>query len=113
MEYTIGSWIVGLYLSHFIPLDLIYRYNINTNIRQCNNLNFGHYDLDLIDRIQICMHKLFNVVIFKDHINLSMVKTDPDFVSVGIGLLHYSLNYIKTRVSDNRLYLAFDSLLRR
>jgi len=42
------------------------------------------------------------VIIFKNHINSSLIQTDPTFISVGISPLHYSSDYvIKGTPSDN------------
>ena len=42
-------------------------------------------------------------MIFKNHISLLIVKTDSDFVSIGIGPLHNSSNYVVAGVPDHRL----------
>lgn len=42
---------------------------------------------------------------FKNHINLLAVNWDKKILSVGIGLLCYSLDYITCRLPDSKLKL--------
>ena len=90
LESAIGSRIVGPILGHYVLLHLTCRHNVKSNIKRCNSVDFGHFELQLIDRTQIKTQQLYNVVIFKHHVNSTMVNTDPNFISVGIGPLHHS-----------------------
>lgn len=103
MECAIGSWIVGPMLAHCILLILTYRYNANANVARCNGIDFHHYELDLIDRIQIRMQQLHNVIVFDNHVNSSLMQTDPTFISVGIGPLHYSSDFVAKGTPSDEL----------
>ena len=45
LELAIGSWIVGPILMHYILLYLPYRHNVNSNIKRCNCVDSGHFEL--------------------------------------------------------------------
>ena len=103
LESAIRLWIIGPILGHHILLHLACRCNIKSNIKRCNGINFRHFELQLIDRMQIKMQQLHNVIIFKNYINSAIVKTGPNFISVGIGLLHHSSECVISGSPDERL----------
>ena len=103
MESAIGSWIVGAEMAHYILLVLTYRYNCKASVQRYNGMNFMHHEHHLIDRIQIKIQQLFNVVIHKNHVNASLMKLDPNFIAVGIGPLHYSSDYVASGAPNDKL----------
>lgn len=103
LESAIGSWTVGPELGHYIMLLLTFRHNVNTDVQRYNGINFHHYELDLIDRIQIRVQQLCNTIVFKNHVNMSLFEGDSAFISVGVGPSHYSSDYVVTGPPDDRL----------
>ena len=100
-------------LSHYILLILIYRYNVSTDIKCCNGINYYHYELELINCIQIRIQQLCNVIIFNNHINSPMIQADPTFISASIDLLHYSLDYAAKGTPSNDLKSDIQSIAKR
>ena len=94
---NLGSW---FHLSHWILLILVYQHIINTNNWQCNDLDFKHCKLDIVDRMQIRIQQLRSKLAFKQHINLSLIEIDSVLSSVSIGPLYYLLDYISTAILD-------------
>ena len=52
MDTAIGTWHIGARTAHNLLVLLAFRYNVTTMINRCGAYNFGHYELNLVDRIQ-------------------------------------------------------------
>jgi hypothetical protein len=102
MKFSVGPWGIGARASHYLLLMVCYRYNIASNIRRRGHHNFGHFELDLIDRIQIRIREIYNVQIYPLHQNLMEFK-GTDLISVGIGPLSYDADYVEVGAPDNSL----------
>jgi hypothetical protein len=110
MKVAIGPWGIGARAAHYLLLLLCFRYNVSSNIRRRGHHNFGHFELDLIDRIQIRIREIYNVQIYPLHQNLMEFK-GTNLISVGIGPLSYDENYVEVGVPDdclsgNMLFIA-------
>ena len=93
MRACIGTWTVGPKVAHCILLLLSFHYNIATEIKCSFGLNFDHAKLYYIDWLQHWVQEIFGATIYLNHRNV--LKFNPiDFVSLGIGLLHYLSDYI-------------------
>ena len=84
-------------------LYLTYRYNVNSNVERHNGIDFVHMESQLIGRTQMKMRQLNNFVIFENHANSTMVKTNHNAISVGIGPVHHSSQCVTSRSPDDRL----------
>ena len=101
LQSSIGSWIVWPLISHYVLLILTYRCNASTNACRCDGFDFRHYNLYLIDRMQMRVQQLHKILIFKTNINLSIIKTYHNFVSVGIEKLHCSSDDVSSGPPDD------------
>ena len=102
MKVAIGPWGIGAQAAHYLLLLLCFRYNVSSNIRRRGHHNFGHFELDLIDRIQIRIREIYNVQIFPLHQNMMEFK-GTNLISVGIGPLSYDENYVEVGAPDDSL----------
>lgn len=93
MKVAIGPWGIGARSAHYLLVLLSYRYNVASNIRRRGYHNFGHCELYLIDRIQIRIREIYNVLIYPRQQNIMEFKP-VDMVSVGIAPLTYDLDYV-------------------
>ena len=95
MKVAIGPWGVGARTAHFLLVILCHRYNVKSGVRRCGHHDFGHCELDLIDRIQIRHRELYGVTIYPRHENGLDFLGNENMISVGIGPLSYSDQYVK------------------
>jgi len=102
MKVSIGPWGIGARSSHYLLLLLSYRYNVSSGIRRKGDHNFGHFELYLIDRIQIRIREIYNVIIYPLHQNLMEFKP-IDMASVGIVPLSYDSDYVEEGEPDESL----------
>ena len=63
MKSSIGAWNVGAEVGHYILVLLSYRYNISTSISRCGCINFGMPYMHIIDRLQIRVQQIYNILI--------------------------------------------------
>ena len=56
---------------------------MSTLITRASAYDFGHYEHYLIDKIQIRVHEIFNVLIYPHQKNVIELKGNEDFVAVG------------------------------
>ena len=103
MKGTIGFWTVGAEIGYYLLVLLSYRYNISTGIKRYGDINFGNPYLHIIDRIQIRVQQIYDVLIFENYQNISLKIGDNNFVSVGIGELNYSDLYVTKGEPDERI----------
>ena len=89
-----GPWGVGAMVAHYLLVLICYKYNVNTGVRRNAEQNFGHPYHYLIDQIQIAVQKIFNALVYPRHFNVSLFEPVKDFVSVGIGPLTYSSDFV-------------------
>ena len=69
-------------------------YLVNGSVRRGNEPDFGHWRLDIEDRIQSKILKIWNVTVFPRRVNVS--EFEPiDFVAVGIGPLNFNPDFVK------------------
>jgi len=94
MKMAIGPWNVGPKTAHTMLVLVCYRYNVQTKIRRCGCIDFGHSELHYIDRIQNRVQEIFNILAWPRHINQSFFHGKRDMVSVGIGPLTYDPKYV-------------------
>ena len=71
MKTAIGPWAVGACTGHMLLVLTCYRYNIKSLVRRCGAYNFGHCELHLIDRIQIRVKEIFNILVWPRHTNMT------------------------------------------
>ena len=102
MKACIGAWTVGPKVAHFILLLLSFRYNISTEVNRNAGINHGHSDLHYIDRLQNRILQIYGATIYPNHKNISNFHA-IDFISVGIGPLHYSSMFVEQGEPDERL----------
>jgi hypothetical protein len=95
MKTAIGPWRIGARTAHYLLVYLAYQFNIETGIRRCGEYDFGISELDIIDRIQVNIQEIYNVLIWPRHKNVSVLPCKPDFVSVGIGPLTYNPRFVE------------------
>ena len=103
LNSALGPWGVGAQTGHYLMLLICFRYNVQSRIRRCSGHNFGHPQLQYIDRIQTRIQNIFDADIFPRHINLEQFHAIPHFTAVGIGPLEYSREYIEEGEPDPRL----------
>ena len=72
---------------------LAYQYLVNNRIRRCGEPDFGHFMLNLEDRIQEKIRQLWGVDPFPSRINMSE-HSPLDFISVGVGPLSLNKDYV-------------------
>jgi len=102
MKVAIGPWGIGARSAHYLLVLLIHRYNTATNIRRRGHHNFGHCELWLVDRIQIRIREIYNVLIYPRHPNVMEFKP-IDMVSVGIAPLCYDADFVDKGPPDPKL----------
>lgn len=102
MKVAIGPWGIGARSAHYLLVLLIHRYNVASNIRRRGHHNFGHCELWLIDRIQIRIREIYNVLIYPRHPNVMEFKP-IDMVSVGIAPLSYDADFVDKGPPDPKL----------
>jgi hypothetical protein len=94
MKVAIGPSGIGAKTAHMMLLLLCYRYNMRTKINRCGSIDFGHYELHYMDRIQNRVQEIFNILAWPRHINQSFFDGKKDMISVGIGPLTYDPEYV-------------------
>ena len=70
MESTIGFWTVGAEIGHYLLFLLSHRHNISSGIKRRGDTNFGHPCLHIIDRNQIRIQKIYDVLVFEKYQNV-------------------------------------------
>jgi hypothetical protein len=95
MKVAIGPWRIGAKTAHYMLVLLTYRYNVKTFARRCGGYDFGHCDLHLIDRIQLRIQEIYNVLIWARHKNTMIFKGLDDFISVGIRPMTYDSRFVE------------------
>lgn len=103
MKVAIGPWGVGARTAHFLLVILCHRYNVTSGTKRCGNHDYGHFELDLIDKIQIRHRELYGVTIYPRHNNGLEFQANDEMTSVGIGPLSYSDRYVKVGESHPSL----------
>ena len=103
MMSCIGSWNVGVKVTHYVLVLLSCRCNVNSDVRRCGRTHFVHPYLHLVDRIQIRIQEIYNVLVWKKDFNVSSVKGFDDFISVGVGKLSYSSACVTGGIPDSRI----------
>ena len=103
MKAAVGPWGIGAQAAHYLLILLCYRYNMSTLITRAGAYDFGHCEHYLIDRIQIRVREIFNVLIYPRHKNIMEFEGNEDFVAVGIGPLCYSEDFVTKGEPDERL----------
>ena len=83
-------------------LLVCYKYNVSTGIRRLGEPDFGHFDLGLIDRIQMRLMDIFDINPFPNHINISALSAHP-FTAVGVRPLNFNDTFVKKGQPDKRL----------
>jgi len=96
MQVALPPWGISPQTAHWLLVCLSYRYNVNAGIKRRGKHDFGHPWHYLIDRIQIRIQEIYNVVVFPSHENALQFDSIEDFVAVGIGPLSYSADYVTT-----------------
>jgi hypothetical protein len=94
MRNWMGPWAIGTETAHNILVLLCYKYNVSSGIRRASDIDFGHTWLCFIDQIQLLVQEIYNVVVFPRHLNMLVFKAE-DFVSVGIGPLTHSDDFVQ------------------
>jgi len=93
MHVAVGPFGIGVETAHYLQVILAYQYLVNNRIRRCGEPDFGHFMLNLEDRIQEKIRQLWGVDPFPSRINMSE-QTALDFVSVGVGPLSLNEDYV-------------------
>jgi hypothetical protein len=88
-----GPFAIGVRTSHYLLVYRSYRYNISMGIIRCGEPDFGHDHHELIDEQQHLTLEIFSMLIWPAHKNLLDFQA-TDFVSVGIGPLPLSHDYV-------------------
>jgi len=89
----VGPWSLGAKTGHHTFCNITFRYCVAAGVARNGERNFGHTHLYLVDRIQTRTQELFNVDIYPGHVNVLRFKA-LDFISVGIGPLSYSTDFV-------------------
>ena len=81
---------------------------MSTGIRRAGEIDFGQKYLYVIDEIQTLVNNIYGVSVLNSHINVSAFQK-IDFVSVGVGPLTHSEDYVTCGEPDERLvgHVAF------
>jgi hypothetical protein len=95
MRVAMGPWKIGAATAHYLLVLLCYKYNINAGIGRCARPSFGHIYVHYIDRLQIAIQDIYNVIAYPRHFNISLFEPMKDHVAVGIGPLTYSEKYVQ------------------
>ena len=103
MKSSIGAWNVGAEIGHHILVLLSCRYNISASISRCGNIDFGMPCMCIIDRLQMWVQQIHNVIVWKNYRNLTLSLSNNSFVSVGIGELHYPEIFVSKGTPDSRI----------
>lgn len=64
MRTAMGPWGVGATVAHYLLVLIFYNYNVSTGICRKAEQNFGHPYHYLIDRLQIAVQKVYNVLVY-------------------------------------------------
>ena len=88
-----GPFGMGVESAHYFHVILSYDYLVNAAVRRGHEPDFGHWKLDIEDRIQCKMLKIWNVTVFTMRVNVSEFRT-VEFVAVGIGPLSFNKDYV-------------------
>lgn len=94
MRSAMGQWGVGATVAHYLLVLISHKYNVNAGIKRNAAINFGHSYHYLIDQLQIVVQRIYNVVVYPRHCNITLFRPVKDFVAVGIGPLNYSQEYV-------------------
>jgi hypothetical protein len=96
MKAAMGPWGVGATVAHYLLVLICYKYNVNAGIRRNAEQDFGHPYHYLVDQLQIAMQEIYNALVYPRHVNVSLFEPVKDFVSVGIGPLCYSKDFVES-----------------
>ena len=72
MKSTMGFWTIGSECCYYPLVLLIHRHNITSGIKQSGDTNFSHPCLHIIDRNQIRIQKIYDVLVFENYQNVSL-----------------------------------------
>ena len=103
MKSSIGASNVGAEIGHYILVLLSCRYNISTGISRCGNIDFRMPCMHIIDRLQMRVQQICNIIVWKKHRNLTLSLSNDSFVSFGIGELHYPEPFVSKGPPDSRI----------
>jgi hypothetical protein len=95
MRSAMGAWGAGAEVAHYLLVLICYKYNVNTGVRRNADQDFGHPYHYLVDQIQIVVQEIYNALIYPRHVNVTLFEPVKDFVSVGIGELCYSSDFVE------------------
>jgi len=91
----LGAHSIGAEVGHHLLVLLAYKYNISTGIKRLGLCNHGHIFYEYIDRIQIRLQEIYNVVVYPSHRNCSLlINPITNFIAVGIGPLSYDNRFV-------------------
>ena len=96
MKAAMGPWGVGATVAHYLLVLICYKYNVNAGVRRNAEQNFGHPYHCIVDQLQIAMQEIYNALVYPRHVNVSLFEPVKDFVSVGIGPLCYSKDFVES-----------------
>jgi hypothetical protein len=88
-----GPFAIGVHTSHYLLVYRTYCYNLSTGTIRCGKPDFGHDHHQLIDEQQHLTLEIFSTLIWPAHKNILDFHA-TDFVSVGIGPLPFSTDYV-------------------
>jgi hypothetical protein len=96
MKAAMGPWGVGATVAHYLFVLICYKYNVNAGVRRNAEQNFGHPYHCIVDQLQIAMQEIYNALVYPRDVNVSLFEHVKDFVSLGIGSLCYSKDFVES-----------------
>jgi hypothetical protein len=101
---------IGIETAHYLILNLMSRYSVNSGTARCGEHDFGHPWLFYVDIIQDRIEQIWNVTVFSSHTNILAFKPTY-FVEVGIGPLSYDSTCVQVEepmphLTGDMLFLA-------
>ena len=89
-----GPFGMGVESAHYYHVLLSYMYLVNASVRRGRQPDFGHYLLDIEDRIQSKILKIWGVTVFPGRVNVSEFQP-TEFQPIGVGPLTFNPDYVK------------------
>ena len=110
MNNAAPAFAIGAKHGHFLQVLVAFQYSVNAGVKRSNEPDFGHFMLNLEDRIQSRILEIYDVDLFPNRINVSE-QNPMDLICVGVGPLSHDPQFVRNGdpadcLSGDLLFLA-------